>query len=394
MLGGGRISPMFRRGGGATPTPFATIIDNDFNSGNFTTVGAASPTYNSGTSITISGSGGDLNDYIRYNNWVTSRDNLSTTLRFTVDTYNGTSYGLGFKIKSINAFGQVFSFNCILITSNNAERGKIYLYGGNSAGSESANAQISGAGFAINLNDYLELNITQNDCGYVVTGYNLTQDPTRSGGSSLTYNFPLTYPFNSSIYHNTGRFGIVGFGGTQTLDYWTVTTAEYYNSDLLVVGDSKTIGFGCTSVNDRYGHLFESNNPGKYVTTNGGGSDTTAEILASLDELKSYRARYAILNIGRNDIENAVAAGTWQANYSAIVAGLVSVGTEVWHQLPLTETVLDQSALATWINANYTNIISVPATWNAATDNVADGIHPNTGGHLKIYNNAATFITL
>jgi len=227
-----------------------------------------------------------------------------------------------------------------------------------------------------------------------MTGFNLTQDPTRAAGSSLTFNYNLAYPFVNAMYHNTAKPSIVAFGGTQTVDYWRVYTAEYYNSDLLVVGDSKTIGFGCTSVYDRYGHLFESNNVGKYITTNGGGSDKTAEFLASLDELKSYRARYAILCMGRNDIDNAIPAGTWQANYSAIVAGLESVGTEVWHQLPLPETVLDQSALTTWINAHYTNIISVPATWNAVTDNVADGIHPNTGGHLKIYNNAATFITL
>lgn len=378
-------------GGFPAPVQIGTIFENEFTAGDYSSYGGASATFN-GNSITLTGGAGTNTVYTIYDQYVTSRNKITSTMRFTVDVFNGTSYGFGLMFQSINTSPAAnIDIQICAITANNSENGKIYLFstplGGGARLISSAMAELPA------LNDELELIVEQTNCSYTITLYNLTKDPTRSGGVTATYSYALSYPY-SAFYRNTGKMGFVMFGGTHTVTYWNVSSDEYKYGDLLIIGDSKTIGFGCTAVSNRYGALIASNNPTKYINVCGGVSDKTNEILSCINELKGYVSKKAVLCIGRNDLAAGISSGTWQSNYASIVSQLESVGTQVWHQLPLTEVSLNQSALTTWINANYTNIISVPGTWNAATDNVADGIHPNDGGHVKVYNNIMSTITL
>jgi lysophospholipase L1-like esterase len=103
-----------------------------------------------------------------------------------------------------------------------------------------------------------------------------------------------------------------------------------------------------------------------------------------LPELLNVNPRYVILQIGRNDISLGISAATWQANYANIVNTLNAAGVTVYHQLPLPEVTLNQAALTTYIHANYSNVLTVPGTWNTGTDLAADNIHPNASGNSKV----------
>lgn len=391
MRGRGR-SPFLKLRSSSSPVPLGTLFENEFTESDYTESGAVSATFN-GDSITIIGSGGSLEDVVRYNPFVTCRNNLIQTIRFTVDTFTVDSYGCGIKFVSVNGVGQRFYFSAILITSNNSERGKIYFYGSDEADQDAFSLGISSASpVAVSLNDTLELNLTQNDMGYVATGYNLTQDPSRSSPVTLSYQYDTAFPF-VTVYHNSAKLGLVGFGGTQTVNYWNVRTDEFQNVDLLIIGDSK-VRYNPDLFAEGFAQMWKDNNPTKKVFICFGASDKTTEMVQCLPELVQYRPRYAILLIGRNDIANGVSSAVWQANIDSMYGGLTDEGTIVYFQLPLPETVLDQSALTTYLTTTYpTRCISVPGTWNDVTDN-ADGIHPNSTGHPKVYNNQITYITL
>lgn len=291
----------------------------------------------------------------------------------------------------------MFNNTCFLVTSNNAEKGKIYFYG---SGANGVNDGVflgdSGASvIPVALGDYLELIVTHNNLSFTCVAYNLTQDPTRSSPATFNYTHPVAYPF-IVIYHNTSNVGLATLGGVHTIDYWLLETDERENSDLLLIGNGKTTGYGCTIIPDRFGNLWQSNHPTKKILICSGVSDKTNEVTLYLPDLSQYRAKKAIMFIGRNDIANSIPSVVWQANYQSIYNTLISVGTDVYHQLPTPETVLDQSALTNYIVANFppAKVISVPAGWVAATDNIPSGVQPNTVGHLKIYNNQSSVISI
>jgi len=169
---------------------------------------------------------------------------------------------------------------------------------------------------------------------------------------------------------------------------------NYKNINLLTIGDSKTEGYYCDDFANRFSDLWASNNPTKKIQVSAGSGNVTQDILNNMTEILLQNPRKVILFIGRNDLANSVPQSTWEANYQSIVSQLEAAGVQVWHQLPTPETVFNQSDLTTFINGNYINILAVPGTWNAATDNVADGVHPNIAGNLKIYNKQSTYFTL
>lgn len=382
-------------GGSPPPIPIGQIFLNPFDSGDYTIVGSASPVFNGGTSITLSGGAAELNDYIIYNNFISNRNHLRQTIRFTVDVFNSTSYGTGVKYLSIGAPGAIFNNNGIGVTSDNSEEGKIYWSGTTLAGSDGTPFVDSFTSvIPVNLGDYMELIMEQENLGYTCTYYNLTLDPGRTSPATLFYQMLTAYPFNIGIAHNTAKNALLAFGGIHTIDYWEGFTNESEFCDLAIIGDSKTAGYGCDTVLDRYGALWQAANPTKKISIFSGSSDRSVEIVQCNSEYTRSKPKKAILFFLRNDIDTSVPSGTWQANYQSVVATLEATGTDVWHQLPTPESTLDQSAATTWLLATYPGkTMSVPTGWNEVTDNV-DGIHPNTGGHLKIYNNQASFISL
>lgn len=385
---------------GAIQAPLGTLFLNEFTSSDYTTIGSALPTYNAGTSITLTGGATAVSDYIRYNPFISSRNNLKSTMRFTVDTFDASSYGIGLKMSSVNSSsGSQFNNTFFGVTSNNSEKGKIYFYGTTVTNTDGTpNDTTTSNPINVNLGNTIELIIEQMNFGFTMTMYNLTLDPTRLSPATHFYQMPTAYPFNNGVYHNTVKLGIAAFGGIQTVNYWKVETNEYEYCDLAVIGDSKTAGLGCTTVLDRFGALWQTNNPTKKISVFSGSSDKTNEVVLALSDIVASKPKKVIMFIGRNDIDNSIPALTWQANYQTIVNALVAVGSDVYHQLPTTEGVLNQAALTTFLNATYPGkTISEPAGWVAIVDNVSDSlnyIHPNTGGHLKLYNNQAAVISL
>ncbi len=381
------------------PHSIGTLALNQFNAGDYSIVGAANPTFNSGSSITLSGGTAGVGDYITYNGFISSRNSLKRTLRFTVDTFDASSYGIGPKMVSINSSaGSQFNNTVFGVTSNNSEKGKIYWSGtavNNTDGSPNGN---SGASVVlVNLNNTMELIVEQKDLLFTMKFYNLTLDPSRTSPATYSYQMPTSYPFNNGVYHNTAKNAIACFGGTQTIIYDNTETDEYEYCDLAIIGDSKTTGLGCNTVVDRFGYLWSSNNPTKKVSIFSGSSDKTNEVILALPDIIKSKPKKTIVFIGRNDISNAIAPSVWQVNLQTIDAALSAFGT-VYYQLPTPEVVLNQTSLTNYLNASFPGrVIPVPSSFVANTDNVNDSgnyIHPNTGGHLKIYNTQASIITL
>jgi len=118
----------------------------------------------------------------------------------------------------------------------------------------------------------------------------------------------------------------------------------------------------------------------------GGEGDRSVETVNDIPYILTFKPKYVVLNIGRNDIGSGVSSATWQANYASIVSQLKAAGCTVIHLLPIPEGGgLDQSALKTYITTTYSGDLMIdPSTGWSSSYNSTDGVHPNAAGHRYI----------
>lgn len=181
---------------------------------------------------------------------------------------------------------------------------------------------------------------------------------------------------------NSSNITIWANGGTQQIQSLNVYSIMRYQPDVVVIGDSKTFGYSAAgAISLRYASQLGTLG---LVNVYGGDGDRTVETVQTIATVAARRPKYAILCIGRNDLASGVSSGTWQANYQTIVNTLSAAGTTVIHLLPIPETTQDQSALKTWITANYTRTIDPSVGWVNGNYLSSDNIHPNAAGHAFV----------
>jgi len=367
-------------GSGGVPVEIGNLFNYEnegFNSSNFDAkVGLGTYTLNE-TTLDISGVIGTFDSYIT-SKYCTASENSFFEVEYTVNTVNGTSYGLGIGLRGQNP-NQSSLFNMYLVCSSGGLLGKI-LMESNFTTAQSATA------IPIAVNDLLKVRFERTPLGYTITAYNLTQ----GGSVSMTESAVSTaYPITGLIPNNTSKWALYSVGGDYTINKYSYSTTEFKLSDVMQIADSKGRYCSTTQGNATKNLLVTD---GYDAVLNWGSGDKTAEVVLRLPEILLYNPRKAFIDVGCNDIRNGVSSATWQANFQTIYTTLNNVGISVYFLTPTCEGPIDTKPIKTYLEANFLNVIDVfTPTWLGGANNnydptyiVADGIHlTNAGMALK-----------
>ena len=329
------------------------------------TASGFTPTYSDGKMV-FTGGGGNFSQYLTIDNLKNTDENLEIEVVFKAIS---SGYGVGIGKRSFNSW-----YNASVAMTCSVSQNSIYLW--DSAVPTMINSK---AVSTIATNDIIKIKLTQIANVITCTYYNLTTGVVTQfssiGNLSTTKNFKIP---------NSSDLVVYNLGGTNHIISIKATSFSNYKPDILVIGDSKSVGYSAKSNSLRW-----ANNIGSLgtVIVNAGDGDRTVEATQTINYTKLINAKYAIIAIGRNDLGSGVVSGTWQTNYANIVTQLQGQGTTVFHLLPIPETSLaDQSALNTWIIATYGsgNCIDIATGWSNATMLSSDTVHPNEVGHAFI----------
>lgn len=326
--------------------------------------------------IQFSGGAGTFTQTLNISRY-TSLEQWSMTARVKVGTKSGTSFGFGLGIRSSNTtLSHKYNFcaRWAMTTGIPGVDGYLILNGG------SANTQlsISASALSFSVNDVIEITVTRNKHGISASCYNVTK---ASSSITATYTF-ATYPNAAPYLANTGRFAIYSLGGTFTVQSLVISSNEYQNARIVLIGDSKTVGYDTTAIGNRIANLLQSTYTSSVVMA--GGSDGLAEYLLKIQELQGLTPKQFLIMGASNDFRAGRTSGNINTDYASLVTQL-ELSSTVKHTTGLKESVLDQSTLQTYINANYSadNIIdSLGTTITLDSDNV----HPTDTGNSEFEN--------
>lgn len=381
-------------GGVAEPQALGTIFTETAwaaFSPKFTVLGSSSITV-SGGKVLMSGGNATFNDKIHFTDAsnphrYTCLEKWKQRVKAKVPTRNGTSYGIGIGVDSAAAEEYSTSIRWTWDTTGN---GRAYLYT-----KRTISGQIdSGALLTPSSGTTYVIQLERNKNVFILTIF------AENGTTQLaTYTYTLSLTSGATIQpHNTGRFCIQNFGGTDIeILEWTVESEARKYIDYAGVGDSNMAGLFATSTSNRY---FEQAMTAKNKTFEilAGIADRSGDVLLRVPEMIAMSPRSAYINLLSNDIANGVASGTYQSNYNSIVSQLeaaniiVKLGTPVARSTNLT-------AAQTFINAKANAKIDLFArtknsgnTSMQATFNSGDNIHMNLAGNNACADELETII--
>lgn len=297
---------------------------------------------------------------------------------FKVLEKDADSYGFGLGINSANTYAQFEVFGRFDMTTG-ANTGKVLF-----TNDQNTDIATSTAALTFSVNDVIQLTVERFENVVIVTAKNVTTD---ADAVSVQYNysdFPNQHPYQP----NTGKFAILSRGGQFQLSALTLSSSEVKNAEIMMIGDSKVVGYNVTSQNSRIATLLKNNIAS--VVVNAGGSDRTADVLLRTDEIIALAPKRVLLAIGSNDIRSGVAEATYEANYDNIVTTLEAAGITVIHLLPFRELIINQIPLRDHITATYT-AAEIIDTYSVLTNAMIDAsVHPTTIGNYNLYNKIVT----
>lgn len=203
-------------------------------------------------------------------------------------------------------------------------------------------------------------------------------------GSWITVTYTLT---GTQTSHSVGNIGIVTGKNDYNIHQFKFSSTQVKNPDLYLFGDSKfTKG---TYQNESLPALLKNNFGSVYANCAVG--STSADLMANRREIIDVIKPKKILIESSNDIRNGVSSGTWQANLTQLYNIFTAAGIEVYFTV-LYETSVDQSAMDTWLTANYPAAY-IRSPWvelqKYGTGILVDGIHLSAIGN-KIVADALT----
>lgn len=339
-------------------TSWANLNDFSNNGGTFTT--------NSGR---IQGSGGagtftqslDLLQFTNLQRWV-----IDAGVR--IDEKTGSSFGMGFGIRSYNSFG-LSNALARFVASTGTGTGTAIINGSTN------NAQLAQtSAITFSALDSVSIVIERNVNILSVTIRNIT---TNSAEQTTSY----TYTYNSAPYlPNTGRFAIFSFGGQFSIFRLKISSKEVKNARLMGIGDSKMEGYNASIGSLTWGAIL--NNYFKTTVKHAGGFDRTIDVSRGIPEILALRPQQVILSIGSNDIRTGVDSTTLCNRYDSCVTAMLNAGIDVYHAV-LYETSISMLPLVNHINLVYSPD-KVINTYDAtkqpgAVD--ADNVHLTDLGH-------------
>jgi len=373
---------MISAAGATGPNPLGIIYSKSSwtNTADFITHGNTTAVL-SGTNVNISSSTqDDWNNIIDITGYRTKLEKWRFRLRFRIITWSGSSYGLGFGLKSANQYVQndVMGF---IQTTNSGAGGLYILKSGRTIMASGSSA------LGVALNNVIELEGDFHDSVFHFTAHNITSGNTASAS--------FTYATNGStlVVPNASNFSLMELGGTHQVQSIEISSEELTGGNIVTIGDSKTIGYFSNSFAGRY--AAQLNNVYPSVVINAGGADRVTHVLNRQQELTMLAPSKYLLCIGSNDLRFGSTLTDLQHNYDSLVQILLATGATVYHfVLPEDYTKslgVNTVPLRDWVAATYPayyiNVWDSMASGNFLKGiyDTGDGVHINQAGNDKIY---------
>jgi lysophospholipase L1-like esterase len=312
----------------------------------------------------------------------------------TSSALNGTSYGIGIGVRSINTWaGNIYS-TYVRWSWDTTGAGKIYLYNVDAT----TNQIVSGTSYVATANTYYWVEVERAKNSVTTTLYADNAGVKGSQLYTLTQSFSLSSGFVQA--HGTGQFVVQQFGGTgNEITHWETSSSALKWQDYCFIGDSNTYGLFATANNLRWSELA-AEEAGVSYNISAAISERTVDTLSKIPEIIALKPRYVFISLGRNDIATGSGSdlATAQTNLTTIISTLEAAGIVVKLGGVIASNSPDVTALQTYYNGlsntkvNFFNDSKSAGTGLKAAYNNGDGIHMNTTGHAGIGTLAATIL--
>lgn len=241
----------------------------------------------------------------------------------------------------------------------------------------------------ISAGDILRIIYSQRINSIKITVYDTVPGAgTTSFDYTITNSF-TTYPSINFHLPNTSQFEIYNLGGTYSVLSARLLTRQPVSPKVLVLGDSKSLGYDSIDPQFRFANLIDDIGP---VSVIAGESDRIAEVTASIPYVVALNPQYILLNIGRNDLAQGTAVATVETMYSTLVTALQTAlpSAIIAHLLPIPEGAVSQTTFSAYIASTYSghtiDVSGSPYNFTSTGTTYVDtgGVHPTPIGNSVI----------
>lgn len=285
--------------------------------------------------ITNSPGSGGFGNHARYNGYGAtqlSRYTLETT--FIPRDRVAASFGITLAMKSVNTTS-VVDIQCFF-EQDSTNPGKLTIY------RNAVSQAVSGSNLSWSVGDRIKLTMVQDFLTVTFTATNLT------AGGSVSVSKVFSQVVTSATSYTTAKPAFYSNGGLQDVEYLKYSSTEYKNSKLMVLGDSITMGYSCTTEANSWFKLLTAAGRWRYLNL-GNPSAKTTEILGLQNELEIFNPQYVLVMMAGNDLAQGVPAATYEPNYLTIINRLKAKGTTVIHSYATPRDATNMTPLNTYI---------------------------------------------
>lgn len=200
--------------------------------------------------------------------------------------------------------------------------------------------------------DILEIKADQRGYNFSVSIRNVT---TISEPIICKFTFRTKFGSATVSIPNTSRITLWNLGGEFTINSLSWFVYEPKNAEMLIVGDSKSVGYYVSGHGQRYSDLL--NNYYTNTINASGNGDSVLDVLHRVDEIVNLKPKRLLMAIGSNSIRHSLP--NYIQDYDTIVSKATAAGIEVFHLIGFYEPTLNQSVLSNHIYSKYplSNII-------------------------------------
>lgn len=237
----------------------------------------------------------------------------------------------------------------------------------------------SASALALTVNDTIEVRVSVSNYFLTATAFNITQQ------KIIRLDFEYTGDAQFITPGNMGTYSIGQMGGSFKFNGFYIKSSETKNADLLIIGDSKSLGFRVNYFK-QYGTML---NNYMDVVMNCGGSELTADWIRRVPEIISLSPKSVLLTNPSNDLRYGVIVATTKSNYDSLEKVFRAAGINVYHSDGFYETVADPSAWSSWIESTRSAdsiIYTYTATKYSGFTYAPADAHPSEQGHYTIFN--------
>lgn len=371
------------------PQPYGVIFNDNYNrssiGGNYSNIGSPTYTVSNGT-LTLSGGNGFTTTGIQYDGYYIDEDVWRISYEYSCTNTNSGQYSLFSGCTSKNTANPLsMDWGLYYFSSNNTTAISVL---GNSGSPVATSNTIT-----VNVGDQLQMIADRFNDYIVFTAKNLSTGKTVS----------LTYYYNyisgagaSEIKPNTSKFQLFSPASNVKITNFNVSSKGFKNADVAFIGNSITAGYYVgADPTQRFNNIFGQQNNLKTVVF-AGASDRTQEVLLDMPLILLHKSKYAVLEIGTNDVNGGISIGTIEANYASIVSQLEANGTIVYPATLLPRNGQSNTVFNSWILSTYgsnhtviryDSVMVDPSTpGNINPLYTVDGTHPNTAGAWRMAN--------